>query len=234
MEPLDIIRIGERYSSGRGRAIITAENNNPRLRARNNDINFKHGLVHDRLLPLQVEDLKKKIEQNPEVLDAVLEIALYELNLKVPKDDENKEDPEFFSYGCDKYICVGKCTDFITPDEHIEQFTCPFMKANMIVDTYGTEDDFVYAWEHWIKLFNVGENNRELVVPKEWSGQDSDITYVLNGDCFRSFWRKAENRVKAVEYNIELYNALWLITDDIVTRGNAKRQRKHMPIVMQS
>lgn len=213
-------------SISNGRALSATNTNNPRLRARINDINFMHDLVHDRLLPLQVEVLKKQIGQNPEVLDAVLEIALYELNLKVPKDNENKEDPEFFSFGCDDSICVGKCTDFIAPCEYIEKFTCPFMKANMIVDAYETEDDFVYAWEYKLELYNVGLHNRELVVPKEWSGQDRDITYVLNGDCFRSFWRKAENRVKAVEHNIKQYNDLWLITDDIVTRGNEKRQRR--------
>ena len=101
----------------------------------------------------------------------------------------------------------------------------------MIIDEYETEENFVHEWESLLEICddvdremvvrnnrelvvpNIRElvvpNIRELVVPKEWSGQDNDYTLLLNEECFRSFWRKAENRIKAIEFNENLLHELY-------------------------
>lgn len=133
---------------------------------------------------------------------------------------DNIEEPECLLFG--KYaISVGQCTEFLAPDAFYERYTCPFRKAQELIDAYGTEENFVQSWEDEMEILDVGEN-RELVVPKEMFGFDRDLMLDMNADCFRSFWTKANNRVQAVEFNRLQYFELWSSVADTTVVGTAK------------
>lgn len=218
----------EAYRAGNGRALSSATASNPRLAAELRDRKFMFNLIHNTWIPLRVEVLKRQLELGiAHAADpAVLHIACYELQGKAPEFNETREEPEYLPFGKDDWIPVGRCVEFIAPDSYYEEFICPFKKAEKIVADYETEDDFVESWETSMEIIEAVDDKRELVVPKEWSGLDSDLTYVLDVDCFRSFWKKAQNRVQAVEFVKGEYSEYWSIASEIVARGNAKRQRR--------
>lgn len=220
-EPIRVRRI-------RGKALSLASLPvNSRLAAHIRDSRFVASVVENRLMPMQVTAWKRQLEINPDGADAAaLRLAAYDLRgelAEVNDSYEETEKPKDVPFGKHGYT-VGRCTEFLSPGSYIEQYTCPYRKAKEIVDEYETEENFLASWELMMEILEVGEK-RELVVPKEWLGEERDLTIVLDEDCFRLFWNRAMNRARAMEMVRDANDSFFRTTEGIVERGTDMRMR---------
>ena len=105
------------------------------------------------------------------------------------------------------FLKIGPVSDYITPDEDVERFSCWNQKAIEIIDRWPTFDDFYDVWNGvlnnalpWDNIIIVREyKSGDYVVRDRYPCYLTTYFVTLDREQLEKYWARASERVKALK-----------------------------------
>jgi hypothetical protein len=127
------------------------------------------------------------------------------------------------------FLKIGPVSDYITPDEDLERFSCWNQKAIEIIDRWPTFDDF---YDVWNEVLNRASSWDSIIIVREYRSGDYGVrdrypTYprtdfvTLDRVQLEKYWSRASERVEALRNIDRLRNRF---RNDIVQENNRRRR----------
>jgi hypothetical protein len=127
------------------------------------------------------------------------------------------------------FLKIGPVSDYITPVEDVERFSCWNQKAIEIIDRWPTFDDF---YDVWNGVLNRASPWDKIIIVREYKSGDYGVRdrypcypttnlITLNRDQLEKYWSRASERVEALKNIDRLRNRF---RNEFVQEFNRRRR----------